>query len=101
MPLVSIDPGAAALAHPGAAPKQRSTLSCWLSVSLVGLALLMAWDAGGLDLPLARVWGDAAGFAHRNDWLLTTVLHDGARNASWALTALLAVMVVRPVSVMR
>ena len=101
MPLVSIDPGAAALALPGAAPSQRSTLSSWLAVSLVGLALLMAWDGSGLDLPLARWFGDTAGFAHRNDWLLTKVLHDGARNASWALTALLAVMVLRPVGVMR
>lgn len=49
------------------------------------LALLL-WDTAQLDMPLARWWGDAHGFALRDHWLLTQVLHDGGRRAAWALT---------------
>ncbi len=48
------------------------------AVALLGLLLVLAWDASGLDLPLARLAGDAHGFALRNDWLMQHVLHDGA-----------------------
>ena len=78
-----------------------STASVWLAATALGLLALVVWDASGLDLPLARWFGDASGFAHRSDWLLTKVLHDGARNASWGLTALLALMVWRPLGVLR
>lgn len=87
-----------------AAPRRAaapSTASVWLAASALGLLALVVWDASGLDLALARWFGDASGFAHRSDWLLTKVLHDGARNASWGLTALLALMVWRPLGVLR
>lgn len=100
MPLTTLATGSPALRHP-AASAPRTTTALWLTVVGLGLALLLAWDATGWDLPLARLFGDAHGFARRNDWWLTRVLHDGARNASWVLTALLAVMVVRPLGVMR
>ncbi|QTD45637.1 phosphatase PAP2 family protein [Ottowia testudinis] len=74
----------------------RSTTAVWLGVSALGLLALGLWDASGLDLPLAHWFGDASGFALRRDWLLTTVLHDGARKASWGLAVLLALMVWRP-----
>lgn len=41
--------------------------------------LLLAWDMGRLDMPLARLYGDAQGFAWRNHWLTGGVLHEGAR----------------------
>ncbi|MDO9402546.1 MAG: phosphatase PAP2 family protein [Polaromonas sp.] len=47
--------------------------------------LLLAWDASGLDLPLAQLAGGPAGFALHDHWLLTQVLHDGARAAAWLL----------------
>lgn len=53
----------------------------WLTLALAGAAL--AWDASGLDLPLARLAGSASGFSLRDDWLLSIVLHDGARRVAW------------------
>ncbi len=55
----------------------------WISVALVGIAL--AWDASGLDLALAQLAGTPAGFPWRDTWLLSTVLHEGARRLSWLL----------------
>lgn len=57
---------------------------------LGGLAGLVAWEASGLDLPLASLYGDGGGFAWRDAWLTSTVLHDGARWLAWALLLLLA-----------
>ncbi len=90
-----------ALRPPTSATSPRSTLALWLSTCALGLTLLIAWDASGLDLPAARLFGSAGGFALRDNWWLTAVLHDGARNASWALTLLLAAMAVKPLGVMR
>lgn len=52
----------------------------WIMLGV--LLLVLAWDASGLDLPLARLAGSSQGFPWRDHWLLTTVLHDGARLAS-------------------
>ncbi len=101
MPLTTLANPSPALHRLNTAAVPPTTAMRWLSVAALGLVVLMAWDGIGWDLPLARLFGDARGFAHRNDWWLTRVLHDGARNASWVLTAWLAVMVVRPVGVMR
>jgi membrane-associated PAP2 superfamily phosphatase len=62
-----------------------------LLVALVLLVLLLWWEASGLDLTLARGYGDAHGFALRQHWLVRDVLHDGGRLLSGvALGALLA-----------
>ncbi len=42
---------------------------------LLGLVLLLAWDGGGLDLPLARLAGSAQGFAWRDSAALVFWLH--------------------------
>lgn len=66
-----------------------------------GLALLpvlLLWDLSGLDLAFARLAGTSQGFAWRDEWLLTTVLHDGARHAAWALAVLLCLGAVWPVA---
>lgn len=78
-----------------------TTYTLWMRGTLFGLLLLIAWDASGLDLPLARLFGTSGGFSHRNGWWMTQVLHDGARNASWALTIFLAATVVWPLGAMR
>lgn len=57
---------------------------------------LLAWDAAQLDMPMARWWGDARGFAQRDSWLLTHVLHDGGRRLAWALTLALCLGVWWP-----
>lgn len=65
-------------------------------VALLGLALLAAWEAAGLDLPLVRLYGQASGFAWREHWLTARLLHDGARQLGWACVALLALSLWRP-----
>lgn len=55
--------------------------------------LFLAWDAAGLDLPLARLMGGPEGFAWRDHWLLNQVLHTGARQLAallvlWLLAGL-------------
>lgn len=67
--------------------------------ALLSAALLIAllgWDASGLDLALARLYGDAGGFAWREHPLPRAVLHDGGRLASAVVLALLAWNVWRP-----
>lgn len=57
----------------------------WITLALVGLAV--AWDASGLDLAFARMAGGAGGFAMRESWWLTVIVHEGGRSLAW-LTAL-------------
>ncbi|MEJ5992608.1 phosphatase PAP2 family protein [Ramlibacter sp. PS3R-8] len=75
------------------------TEATWLTVGFVVLA--MAWDAAGLDLPLARLAGSAAGFPWRDHWLLAAVLHDGARRLSWLLALALCLSVWWPLGVLK
>ncbi|MFE8643739.1 phosphatase PAP2 family protein [Sphingomonas sp. NCPPB 2930] len=71
-----------------------------LVTAACGLVLL-AWDATGLDLPLAQVFGGPAGFPLQDHWLLTRVLHSGARNLAWVVVAWLWVGVWRPMGGLR
>ena len=58
-------------------------------VSGAALALMLAWEASGLDLTSAGWFADATGFAARDAWWSRHLLHDGGR---WlAGVALLAV----------
>ncbi|WP_077035158.1 phosphatase PAP2 family protein [Pelomonas sp. KK5] len=66
-------------------------------VALVALALLLAWDASGLDLLLVRHWADAAGFPWRERWITARVLHEGGRMAAWGVAAVLLVNIWKPV----
>lgn len=65
----------------------------WLCI---GLALLLCWDASGLDVTLIRLFGTAQGFAWRDHWLASRVLHDGGRHVSVGLFALTTVACLRP-----
>ncbi|MDZ4123267.1 MAG: hypothetical protein U1E02_03670, partial [Hydrogenophaga sp.] len=63
----------------------RSRSTVWL-FGLLAFTLL--WDASGLDLPVMQAIGTSAGFALRNEWWLSAVLHDGLRHAmtgAWLL----------------
>lgn len=64
---------------------------------LLLLPVLLLWEQSGLDLALARLAGTPHGFAWRDAWWLTAVLHDGARHAAWALVVALCLAVVWPV----
>ncbi|MDP1647946.1 MAG: phosphatase PAP2 family protein [Rubrivivax sp.] len=61
-----------------------------LALTLLALAALLAWDASGWDLTVARHIGSAAGFAWRDTWWASRVMHDGGRWAAWALLLTLA-----------
>lgn len=67
-----------------------------LLILAVGLLALIVWDALGLDLPISRLFGNAAGFALRDQWLVSDVLHSGARYLAWALALVLVVGIWRP-----
>jgi membrane-associated PAP2 superfamily phosphatase len=58
-------------------------------VALIGLCLLLLWEASGLDFTLTRAYGSHAGFAWRDAWLTRTLLHDGGRALAWGVMALL------------
>lgn len=66
----------------------------WLTLAL--LFVLLLWDASGLDMALARWAGGPQGFALRDHWLLTRVLHDATKALAWAFTLLLCLGVVWP-----
>lgn len=71
----------------------RHRLIFFTAASLLGL---LAWDASGLDLPLAQLFGDAHGFALTRHWVLAGGLHDGGRLFAWAVLAALVLAVWRP-----
>lgn len=56
-----------------------------LLLAVLGLALLLAWDFSGLDLPVLRLFGSAQGFPWRGHWLTRDVLHEGGRLLAWAV----------------
>ncbi|HEY9108309.1 MAG TPA: phosphatase PAP2 family protein [Roseateles sp.] len=63
---------------------------------IVGLAALLVWDASGLDLRVMRHVGSAAGFALREAWFTTQVIHEGGRMLSWAIVAFIVLANLRP-----
>ena len=67
----------------------------------LGLLCLMAWDASGLDLPMARIFASPAGFALRDNWFLVQVMHEGAKLLSWVLVILLVIGIAWPVGFLR
>ena len=79
---------------------QPSTIRlAWASA--LALAVVILWDLSGLDLPLALAYGNAHGFALREDWVLSAVLHTGGRYLGWLLVVLLCVAVAWPVGPLR
>ncbi|MBC7995609.1 MAG: phosphatase PAP2 family protein [Rhizobacter sp.] len=66
------------------------------TLTLALLLALLAWDGSGLDMPLARLFGDSHGFALSQNSVLTHGLHDGARLLSWLLVVGLTLAVWWP-----
>lgn len=56
-----------------------------LAITALALAVLLAWDASGGDLWLARLLAGPAGFSWRENFWLAEVLHHGGRAAGWAV----------------
>lgn len=64
----------------------------WRDARVAGLALvaLLAWEASGLDMGLASLYGSSSGFALRDNWWTQRLLHDGGRGLSALLLVALA-----------
>lgn len=77
----------------------RASIAWWSALLL--LPLLLAWDASDLDMVAAAWFGSAAGFPLKEHWLFSTVLHDGARYAAWAVVLVLSLMVWWPLGAFR
>jgi membrane-associated PAP2 superfamily phosphatase len=75
------------------------TEAAWLTLGLV--LVVLGWDAAGMDLPFARLAGSMKGFPWRENWLLSTVLHEGARRLSWLLALGLCLGVWWPVGILQ
>lgn len=71
------------------------------AASGLGLLVLLAWDRSAGDLLLAGLAGGAQGFALRDHWILTTLLHDGGRRLSWAVMVLLCIGIWKPFGPLR
>ncbi|RYF75094.1 MAG: phosphatase PAP2 family protein [Comamonadaceae bacterium] len=69
--------------------------------ALVSLALIVAWDASGLDLAAARWFGTPTGFPWRNNHALVLWMHEVPRFTSWLLVVLLALAVQWPFGFLR
>lgn len=74
-------------------PFSFSRDATWVCLSL---ALLLAWDASGLDLTVMRVFGTAQGFPLRDQWVFAQVLHEGGRWLSAAAIVAVAIHLLRP-----
>ncbi len=77
--------------HPGARYDLAWCAALWLMVLMV---LLL--DASGADAWFTRLYGSAQGFAWRNHWLTSNVMHQGGRWTSWVLFGIVIVAVWRP-----
>lgn len=76
------------------APASPATLAFWTGTGLLGL---LFWDISGGDMALARHVADASGFALRDNWVLSEIGHQGAKQLSWTLIAALLLAVWFPV----
>lgn len=70
-------------------------------VTLLALVLLLAWDATGGDLALARLAGTPMGFPWRDNAFLVRVMHEGAKNLSWLFVVALFAAIRWPVGLLR
>lgn len=75
----------------------------WLT--LASLALILLWDAlsyrYGLDTKLAEPWASSSGFTLKNHWLLSNVLHDGARKLAALLKLALLIAIWWPFGILK
>lgn len=65
------------------------------------LALTLAWDAGGFDLPAMTWLGGPQGFAWRDHWWLSQVLHSGAKQLAVLIYLGVLAMTLWPLGIWR
>ena len=63
--------------------------------------LVLAWDASGLDLAMARLFGSASGFSGESHWFWRGVMHEPMRNLGWLLELTLLAAIFRPFGVLK
>lgn len=71
---------------------------CW---TLLALACVIAWDASGFDMPVARWFGSSQGFALQSNWFMVHIAHEGARMLAWVIVLGLTLCIWWPVGLMR
>jgi membrane-associated PAP2 superfamily phosphatase len=76
----------------------RYTHLFWTTLALV---LLLAWDASGWDVALARPFATAQGFAWRDQWLLSELMHKGMQRAAWLPCLWLIIGIWKPTGILR
>ena len=67
-----------------------------LAIALASLVALLMWDLAGWDLAVVRLFGNANGFALRDHWLTTGLLHQGGRWMATGMAVMLLVNAARP-----
>lgn len=97
-PPFAISSALAATALPATPDTRRRPFLAW---TLLALACVLAWDGSGLDLPMARWFGDSQGFALRDNWFMVHIAHEGARRLAWAIALGLALCIWWPVGPLR
>jgi len=80
---------------------RSSSLRGPLAVTFIALALVLAWDACGLDLAAARLFGLPFGFPWRSSRPLILWMHEVPRFTSWVLVVGLFVAIRWPVWLLR
>ncbi len=71
--------------RPSPQPPKRSQSCSYATLLPIGLGLLalaLVWDGIGLDRKLQHVFSSAQSFPWRDFWVLSSVLHDGAKKLS-------------------
>jgi len=92
------------LSLPVPEPRPADPLRHWRRdawISTVALAVIIGWDFSGLDLVTEHWFGTATGFALRDHWLWSTLLHTDARRLAWALQLALLLSIWWPYGVLR
>jgi len=81
----------------------RTSLSRPLVVwTCLALAVILLWDASGLDVRAAQWFGGAPdGFRWRENRFLVVVMHESAKNLSWVLVIALLAFIWWPVGFLR
>ena len=69
--------------------------------SLAAVMLVLAWDAYGLDLTVARLFGSASGFSSESHWFWRGVMHEPMRNLGWLLELTLLAALFQPFGVLK
>lgn len=80
---------------------QKKNLANVLGWTVAALAVVVAWDLSGIDMPMAELVGSDRGFALREHWLFASVLHSGARRLSWLIALVLCLGVGWPRGILR